>query len=183
VWYQKLLLPEHLAQYDRLLVLDGDMVIRKDCPCPDNFVVNNRTAYVSIHQPGRARLWPMQVQQLKLLSELTERKLWRTYIPMMNGGFQLYSPSDVAEAYQLAFELLDQQGLPAHNDWNGDQGILTLLMQTGELSHIQWLPEDFDCIATSICPFSHWIMHAHGGSWISKTSRMDYWAEHEDDNL
>jgi hypothetical protein len=188
VWYQKFLLPRILSQYERLLVLDGDMVIRPDCPCPDQYVVNNRTAYVNLIQPQRGgfKLHEMRREQMERIDKIWDdiHILYHDW-PMMNGGFQLYTPSKVQDAYEKGFKFaLSQQfnGSP----WNGDQGIISYMMMCGVVKHVQWLPEDFNFICHDARPMTHWIMHAHAPGWPQKVRQMQAWYEEyyeKDDNL
>ena len=119
----------------------------------------------------------MQQEQMDTLRSLTGRQLRFRYIQMVNGGFQLYSPRRVYDVYEKAFDIAWKLGCPKPNDFNGDQGILTMLIQSGELGEVQMLPEDFNYLAPDVCPAHHWIMHAHAGTWKTKVERMDNWYE------
>lgn len=128
-WWQKALLPFEPAvggAFERLAVLDGDMLVREDCPSLFDQVAQGTIGAVSRDQPAHRRTRPVDPHV-----RLWARRLGASaprHIPCLNGGLLVYEP------------ILHGPYLKAWRDtgrktrWSirggGDQGAISVLLHT-----------------------------------------------------
>ena len=145
-YWQKLFVSETHPQYDRILQLDADMLIRCDAPSPFDLFPASHLGVVTARQSlGLAKPWidarveciNFWAQRYKLKRCPDQRHL--------NGGFFLYSPKLHTHIFQQAIELgrkykFQKTHLP-------EQATLSLVLWNNPQLPTQWLPHTWNANA------------------------------------
>lgn len=158
-WWQKTLLYDTVAdKYDRVVVLDGDMLVRDDCPNVFQIVPEDHFGVVSRIQPD----CPMPKEPDKEMGWYAEQ-LGMERPPReghLNGGFVVYTPRSpvlrpVLEAWRKAGEKTDWK---VHG--GTDQTALSVLLHNMKPPVI-WMPWQFNAIRGASRPrkMSAYIYH------------------------
>lgn len=151
VW-QKTLIPTstHAAPFDRVLVLDADMLIRSDCPSPFNLVPSDKIGVVSRVQPGNTLAERFHRANGRLRAPRLGLAPYAREEQHINGGLVLYSPSRHADLLRrwassgVAARHLIKDGL--HEQF----ALSCLLAESPSLAH--FLPMEFNTIRATTVP-------------------------------
>jgi hypothetical protein len=140
-FWQKTLIPDapEVAVYDRLLVLDCDILIRSDCPSLFDLVPNNAIGVVSRVQSHRPRAMRTRISP----DELKRRAARFGLLPYtderqhLNGGLVLYhreQHSDILAQWRMAARHIHWRKF-----WWNDQAALSCIL-ANSLVPVVWLP-------------------------------------------
>lgn len=147
-WFNKYVLRSRLTGYDAVLQLDGDMMISEAAPSPFEVHEPGKIAAVAEYQPQfgseRAALfWRGPFQHVV--------RKWARLMEMpgppttgyLNGGFLLYTPSAVADAFAeiMHFGAMVEWGATGLSD----QTIVSILAYNEKLS-VQRLPAEWNAL-------------------------------------
>lgn len=145
-YWQKAFVIERLQEYDQVLQLDADMLIRSDCPSPFDLVPHDAIGVVSARQclthawiRGREVSMAAWAKRLKMKKPNDFRHL--------NGGFILYSPETHAPLFSEWRKIgrrykFTPKELP-------EQATLSILVGNTPGLRVVWLPHTFDCVGVN----------------------------------
>lgn len=144
-FWQKALIPfapSIVDTFQRVLFLDGDMLVRSDCPNPFDLVPPENMGLVSRCQP---RHWCRGEPQRDMLrwSRLLNLPL-PTHDLYANGGFMLYSPQAHAECLKAWWNA--GRLVRWHRRGRPEQSSLSVLVHAMGVP-VTWLPWHFDTVA------------------------------------
>lgn len=151
VW-QKTLIPEspHASRFDRVLVMDADMLIRSDCPSPFDLVPTDKIGVVSRVQPGNTLAERFRIANGRLRAPRLGLLPYDHEEQHINGGFVLYSPLRHAALLRrwancgVAARHLIKDGL--HEQF----AMSCLLAESPSIAH--FLPMEFNTIRATTVP-------------------------------
>lgn len=173
VWWQKAMVwRQALDQYERVLQMDADMLIRADCPNPFDRVPQGHFGVVSAHQvvdgPNFERARDLSIRTWAERMGCKPCPDWRH----LNAGFLLYDRG--------LRKWLDQwQGVGAHFNYKPmglpEQSVLSLMLYNQPEIPQYWLPHGFNRVAANGAnspalqhlgpsPMRDWVYHFTGGT-------------------
>ena len=147
-FWQKALMPAcpQVASFERVLQLDGDMLIRSDCPNPFDFVPPELFGVVSRVQPGR----PRHIARLaagRRTARLLELPMYRHGTEHINAGFMLYNTSlhaDLLNAWQQVGRQHNWPKVPFP-----EQVALSCILAQSP-GRVMWLPWQFNTCSVNM---------------------------------
>jgi hypothetical protein len=146
IFWQKAFVPIRLADYERVLQLDADMLIREDAPNPFDLVPVGSVGVVSAHQFPNAGA--IEKNREACVSAWAG---WTGLRPCpdthhLNGGFFLYGPRQHAGLFARLRECGHRR------KWNPrrlpEQVCLSLLLWN-EVAPATWLPQEWNTVAAA----------------------------------
>jgi hypothetical protein len=155
IYWQKAFVPVRLCDYERVLQLDADMLIRDDAPSPFDLVPPDAVGVVSAHQfPPNAD--DIGYQNGLAISRHRDKcvRAWAGWTGLktcpdthhLNGGFFLYGPQQHAELFAKLRDCGQKRGwfprrLP-------EQACLSLLLWN-KAAPVMWLPQEWNTVAAA----------------------------------
>jgi hypothetical protein len=155
IYWQKAFVPVRLCDYERVLQLDADMLIREDAPNPFDLVPVESVGVVSAHQfPPNAE--DIGYRDGVAISKHRDKcvKAWAEWTGLrpcpdthhLNGGFFLYGPQLHAALFARLRDCGHRRG------WNPrrlpEQVCLSLLLWN-EAAPATWLPPEWNTVAAA----------------------------------
>lgn len=153
VFWQKAFVPVRMCDFDRVLQLDADMLVRADAPSPFGLVPDDSVGVVSACQfpPGSGDIWlregvAISKHRTRCVAEWAKRTGLRPCPDThhLNGGFFLYGPQEHAGVFARLRRCGQASGwcprrLP-------EQVCLSLLLWNG-VGRATWLPQEWNTVA------------------------------------
>jgi hypothetical protein len=137
---EKCLIHKHLPSDGRFLFLDGDIMIRSDCPSPFDIVPKGMLGWVRSHHPNHeGATWHVQ----RCLPDYARRAgvsidIEKEYV---HSGFMLFELPKHLELFEECQRVIADVGF--HTRWElADQGVLTVARKRREIP-VFWLPPMF----------------------------------------
>lgn len=176
-FWQKAFLIDSLQEYDRVLQLDADMLIRFDAPCPLDYCEPDEIGVISCHQFFHPRLVEIRTKCVKYWASKMKMKPCADFVHV-NGGLLIYNP----KLHQDLFKEWRSFGAPSYSSQLlPEQASLSVLLwnRRGSLKH-RWLPHAFNVVAaqsparqaTSGASMDGWIYHFTGGNRKQKREQI-----------
>ena len=144
-YWQKPLICRELSDYDRVLQLDGDMLIRWNSPSPFDLVPEDHLGLVSADQFEEDNKRGSKIKQYR--QSVVARWAKRLGVPEIddkyhaNAGFFLYSPKH----HQWLWDELVELGISVNNQSTllPEQANFSMLVQRRE-APVVWLPKEWN---------------------------------------
>lgn len=164
-FWQKTWVPFTVGQaFDRVAVLDADMLVRSDCPNVFDLVPENAFGVVSrvqSHRPARQQR-ELGRRVLRLKAMRFGLRPYRVEAQHLNGGLIVYSPARHMAALQdwkRAGQFVNWRRF-----WWNDQAALSCILARGT-TNVHWLPWQFNTLDAgrnprfSSGPMTTWVYH------------------------
>ena len=181
--YRKMLfVPRLKGRYEQIVFLDGDVLIRDDCPWPE--VPLDHIGWVPAYQPHKHERSHHNSRRCVQWWEPTKPLPNDWWMP--NTGFNVVSPEHHGGLYEEAFERGIRAGCPKWPSGQ-DQGIIACLrydhdVPVTQLPHtynFQVLPTRGKWRDPAECDhiygnraMQYWVYHLSGGNWRGKVARI-----------
>jgi hypothetical protein len=139
-YYQKLRLLDHLPSNCRVLYLDGDVVIRSDCPSPFAIVPRGQLGWIRSHHPSHAGASSHIFQPM---ADLAKRNgvVVDVKEDYLHSGLMLFELPQHKDLFIEVNRIVAEQGFNSH--WPiADQGLFTVARKKLGLE-VFWLPPMF----------------------------------------